>query len=170
MIGVINPGEFDGSNAFEVFVSHDTSDFVCCGGFTILGEGATSLDGVFATSVLGFGADFNSATTNDGISIVTNGVTFDLHDYYPDSPMSDGDGFLGIVDAAGITGFSIVPDDQSVSDLAEIAELDNFRFAHEGMTGPGPGPGPGSPVPEPSAALLFGIGAVCIGVTGRHAR
>ena len=35
--GVINPGEFNGSNTFEIFLSHDTSNFACCGGFIILG-------------------------------------------------------------------------------------------------------------------------------------
>jgi hypothetical protein len=171
MTGVINPGEFDGTNAFEMRAVHDSSDFELFPGFFVQGEGFESLDGVFATSVLGFGADFNSTTTNDGLSIEVNGITIKLHDYYPDSTLADGDGFLGVVDSNGIGSFSIVADNQSPSDEFEQAEMDNFRWAHEGDDpGPGPGPGPGGAVPEPSAAILFSVGFFCIGLRKRGMR
>ncbi len=156
MTGIVGGGEFNGTNAFEMRAVHDTSDFELFPGFFINGEGFESMDGVFATAVLGFAADFSSTTTNDGLSIAVNGFTFNLHDFYPDTSLFDGDGFLGIVDAAGIGGFSIFPDDQSIGDSFEDAEMDDFRWAHEGDD-PGPGPGP-IPVPEPATLALFGLG------------
>lgn len=163
--GIVNPGEFNGTNAFQMRAVHDTSDFELFPGFFINGEGFESMDGVFATAVLGFAADFSSTTTNDGLSIAVNGVTFDLATFYPFDPLDDSAGFLGIVDVAGIGGFSIFPDDQSSTDSFEQAQMDDFRWAHEGDD-PGPDPGP-MPVPEPSTLALFGLGLAGMGFSRR---
>ena len=158
--GVINPGELDASNALEIRVSHDTSNFqpfpVLLPGLVLLGEGPTSIDfGFNPTDVFAFGAEFNSTTTHDGLTINVNGISIDLHDFYPDTNLVDGDGFIGAIDAGGIAGFTLVPDDLLTglnSAIFEQFEMDDLEYAVPGVVIPP------APVPEPGTGALLAAG------------
>ena len=127
-----NPGEHDRSNALEMRLADDRSDNnSIIPPVVIFGEGAASADFGFITEdlVIGFAAEFHTTTTHDGLQINVNRVEIDLHDFYPDGTLVDGDGFVGVLDANGIGTFRLVTDSQSPAFPFEQFELDDFRFA-----------------------------------------
>ncbi len=136
-VGVIEPGELDGSKALEIRVVHDTSDVDLGGGFVLLGEGVESVGVEFAASVAGFGFELRSATTHDGLQVEVGGIVVDVHDFYPDGALEDGDGFIGVIDPSGISTFRLSPDDRSESSQFEEFELDDFEYASADPDGDG---------------------------------
>lgn len=152
--GVVNPGANDSSNALAMRLSRDTDDFELFPGFTIEGEGIESADASFSTpqSVYGFAGLFASAVSHDGLQIDVNSTSILFNTHYPGSSGND---FLGIVDSDGITGFSLLLDNQDPSNEFEGFQLDNLEYAYASATVPMPEPGTVGLMLTPLAALWF---------------
>lgn len=121
--GVINPGDHDGSNAFQTRLVLDTSDFELFPGFLLQGEGIEGVDFEFSDPVIGFAAEWHSTNTHDSILITVNGVVAEFADHLPNHSLNDGDGFFGIIDVDGISSFTLTP-----SDNHESAEFEEFEM------------------------------------------
>lgn len=127
--GVINPGDHDGSNAFQARLVLDSSDFELFPGFVLQGEGMSSMDFEFGVAVLAFGAEWHSTNTHDSILINVNGEVAEFADHLPNHNLNDGDGFFGFVDVEGISSFKLSPSDNHLSAEFEEFEMDAVQLA-----------------------------------------
>jgi hypothetical protein len=150
------------NNQFQMRLAVDTADIDLGGGFIIQGEGAQSIDFAFTTpGVFAFGGSWSNGTqtngvkSDDGINISVNSTTLLLNP-------TGGAGFFGVVDAAGISSFRLLPDGLSTTNFFQDADLNDFRYALPGA--------PPATVPEPGTLLLFGIGAAGMGFAGHRRR
>ena len=106
----------------------------------------------FDIAITGFGAEFFSTTTGDLLTVTINGVTFRFDTLLT----SDGDGFVGFYDPAGITTLAVrtemLTTDGEAFDMADVRLI------------------PGEPVetPTPAALALFGLGALVLAAARRR--
>lgn len=171
--GVVSGGDFDATNALDLRLVEDSSDFELFPGFPLDGEGVEEAVFSFSSSILGFGAEFTSVNNQgDGVDITVNGMvvwTLDPTDGLPLDPLNRGDGFLGWVDSAGFSSFSMRvadnPNDPSSPSTFEGFQMEDTGWATS--TNGGTPPGPGGAIPEPSSVIVW-LGLGIIGVTSRR--
>lgn len=155
--GVISGGEFNGTNAFTIRSVVDVSNFELFPGFDLAGEGIESFDFQFNVPVFAFGGQFNSGSTHDSFLVQVNGTDVPFHDHYPDDTNQDGDGFLGVLDTAGISQFSLVEGGEDAGSTFEEYELENFEY---GLT----------VIPEPTSLILCSLLGLTVAGTCRLRR
>lgn len=96
----------------------------------------TSLDIIFGSSILGWGADFSGAATAQGLEFTVNGFTVNL----ASSLGVPGTGFFGFISDTPFTTIDVT----SVEPPNEIYSMDNMTYG----------------VPAPGAALVLVGGAI----------
>ncbi len=150
--GVLNPGDFDGTNALELRLVVDSADFDLFPGFPLDGEGVEQADVSFSSLVLGFAGEWtNTNNQDDGVDVTINGVLFNTLSLLPNDNLNSGSGFLGFVDPFGIAAFSMVVGDNPLDDpesFFEQIQIDSFEWAT------------GVIVPEPSTFVLAIVGFI----------
>lgn len=97
--------------------------------------------GFNGVSAIGFGADFTSPFSGDGIGFELNGNIYLL------DSIGGGDGFFGIVSTTPFTSINIVGDPAD-NTFQELWQADNLSF--------------GTAVPEPSSLTLLALGMLSV--------
>lgn len=162
--GVISGGEFNGTNAFTIRSVEDVSNFEFIPGINLAGEGIESFDFQFNVPVFAFGGQFNSGSTHDSFLIQVNDTDVPFHDHYPDDTNQDGDGFLGVLDTAGISEFSLVEGGADAGSTFEEYELENFEYGLTTDAG-------NSVIPEPTSVIVWSLlGLTVAGACGLRRR